>query len=82
MQLQLFPDEPHSYTQVHITYSALSARFIELVLKGKLTPELSALFGKDNFIRIERDREIKEVYVFYVGGITYSEISCLRLLEK
>jgi hypothetical protein len=25
---------------------------------------------------------MKEVYVFYVGGITYGEISCLRLLEK
>jgi hypothetical protein len=34
-------------------------RFIEQVLKGKLTPELSSLFGKDNFIRIERDREVK-----------------------
>jgi hypothetical protein len=82
LHLDLVPDEPHSYTQVHITYSALSVRFIELVLKQKLTPELSAMLGKDNFIRIEREKEIKEVFVFFVGGVTYGEISCLRLLEK
>lgn len=82
MHLDLVPDEPHSYTQVHITYSALSVRFIELVLKQKLTPELSAMLGKDNFIRIEREKDMKEVFVFFVGGVTYGEISCLRLLEK
>jgi hypothetical protein len=84
MHFDLFPDpdDSHSYTQVHITYSALSVRFIELVLKQKLTPELSALLGKENFIRFEKEKEVKEVYVFFVGGVTYGEISCLRLLEK
>jgi hypothetical protein len=28
LHLDLVPDDPHSYTQVHITYSALSVRFI------------------------------------------------------
>ncbi len=28
LHLDLVPDEPHCYTQVHITYSALSVRFI------------------------------------------------------
>jgi hypothetical protein len=46
LQFDLIPEEPHSFTQVHITYSALSVRFIELLLKKKLTPELSALLGK------------------------------------
>jgi hypothetical protein len=57
LALDLLPDEPHSYTQVHITYSALSVRFVELVLKQKLTPELSALFGKENFVRgLEKEK--------------------------
>ena len=51
LQFDLIPDIPHSYTSTHITYSALSVRFIELVLKSKLTPELSALLSKDNFMR-------------------------------
>lgn len=38
LQFDLIPDPPHSYTTTHITYSALSARFIELILKNKLTP--------------------------------------------
>jgi hypothetical protein len=38
LQFDLIPDPPHSYTTTHITYSALSARLIELILKNKLTP--------------------------------------------
>lgn len=34
--LDLVPVEPHSYTKVHVLYSALSVRFIELTLKNKL----------------------------------------------
>lgn len=32
----LLPEQPHSYTKVHVLYSALSVRFIELLLTGKL----------------------------------------------
>lgn len=34
---ELIPIEPHSYTKVHVLYSSLSVRFIELVLKNQLT---------------------------------------------
>jgi hypothetical protein len=34
----LLPLEPRSYTKVYIKYSALSVRFIELLIKGRLSP--------------------------------------------
>ena len=54
-----------------------------MLIKGRLSAEVNALLGRDNnFLRgVEKEgKMIKELYVFYVGGITYGEISCLRLL--
>ena len=55
-----------------------------MLIKGRLSAEVNALLGRDNnFLRgVEKEgKMIKELYVFYVGGITFGEISCLRLLE-
>jgi len=56
-----------------------------MLIKGQLSPEANALLGRENnYIKgVDREtRRLKELYVFYVGGITYGEISCLRLLER
>lgn len=79
------PIDYHSYTHIFIKYSALSVRFVEMLIKGQLSPEANALLGRDNnYLRgLDKDtKPIKELYLFYVGGITYGEISCLRLLER
>jgi hypothetical protein len=81
----LLPTEYHSYTKVFIKYSALSVRYIEMLIKGRLSPEANALLGRDNnyLAGLEKEgKKLKELYLFYVGGITYGEISCLRLLER
>lgn len=44
----LLPNDYHSYTKVFIKYSALSVRFIEMLIKGQLSPEANALLGRDN----------------------------------
>ena len=57
-----------------IAYSALSVRFIEMILKGQMTQEISSLLGQNNNYKkgAEKDsKKVKELYVFYVGGVTY-----------
>lgn len=81
----LFPKQESFYNKVYIKYAPLSVRFLEMLIKGQLSPEANALLGRDNnHLRgiDSEQRTIKHLYVFYVGGITYGEISCLRLLEK
>ena len=79
----LLPSEPHSYTKVFVKYSALSVRFVEMLIKGRLSAEANALLGRDNnyLLGLEKEgKKVRELYLFFVGGVTFGEISCLRLL--
>ncbi len=70
----LLPKEESPYSKVYIKYAPLSVRFLEMLIKGQLSPETNALLGRDNNYISGIDnqhRPIKNLYVFYVGGITY-----------
>ncbi len=82
----LFPEEGSgdSYTDLNIIYSSLSTKCVELVMKGRLDPERSALISKESYFRgsVPKYGRMGNVYVLIVGGISYNEISCLKQLER
>jgi hypothetical protein len=80
----LIPDNPRSYTFIHIIYSALLVRFVEMFLTDNLTPETINLLSSDSWSKgsFKKIRSDDRVYIYIIGGITYSEIEAFRILGQ
>lgn len=84
------PDDP---AYVFNAFCPLTVRLIEEVIGkgwGSLKEILTKIPGATEFPSQDREKEMKKVYknkanlilIVFIGGITYAEISAIRLLNK
>lgn len=80
----LIPDQPRSYTYIHTIYSALLVRFTELFLTNNLNLESINLLSTSNVLKgsFKKIRSGDNVYIYIIGGVTYPEVGCWRILGK
>ena len=85
-RFDLLPDNPHKYTYIHIIYSALLVRFVELFLTDNLNSDMISLIAtaqasntsqNGNFSKGYTSGKFNKVksgdviYIYLIGGITY-----------
>ena len=97
-RFDLLPDNPHKYTYIHIIYSALLVRFVELFLTDNLNSDMISLIATAQASNKSQNNgnpskgysngkfnKVKSgdvIYIYLIGGITYPEIQCFRILGE
>jgi hypothetical protein len=51
-------------------------------MKNKLDPEKSSLVSNNTYYSgvIPKLKKLDQVFVIFIGGVTYNELSCIKLL--